>query len=88
MTSAIEKAKAAGREVLAEAAEKVVKEILDKVHVENYVEAARAGAATGRPRGENFDRPSPEPDISKDDYNKFRYSIAREVMKLQTEMEE
>jgi len=85
LTIAIENAKAAGREVLAEAAEKVVKEIVDKVHVENYVEAAGAGAATGRPHGENFDRPSPEPEISKDDYNRFRYVIAQEIMKLQRE---
>jgi len=84
----INRAKAAGRKVPAEAAWKVLKDTADKVHIGAYFAATRAGSATGRRLGGHFDRPSPERKISKGDYNAIRYRIAREIMKLQKLMEQ
>lgn len=82
LTKLIGKAKTAGRHDLAAVAEKVLKEMKDKVDVSAYQAAHAAGAATGRRLGTHFDRPSPQANISKEDYNRFRYRVAQQIMAL------
>ena len=82
LTRMIQKAKAAGHKEAAQRAAKILKEITDKIRVTALGEATRAGRASGWRSGGLFDRPSPQAEIAKDDYNKFRYAIAGEIMKL------
>jgi len=79
----IEKAKSAGRKQPAQRAERILNEITDKIHVESYQAATKVGTATGRRLGGHYDRPSPEPGISKNDYNRLRYKIAQQIIKLE-----
>jgi hypothetical protein len=82
LTKMIEKAKAAGHKEVAQRAAKTLKEITDKIRVKALGEATRAGRASGWRSGALFDRPSPQAEISKGDYDKFRYRIAGEIRKL------
>jgi len=87
LTKLIEQARAAGREELAQGAEKTLKEIKGKIRIEALGKAVRAGDTSGRRSGYAFDKPSPQSNISKEDYNKFRYEIACEIIKLRKLME-
>ncbi|MDP7162448.1 MAG: hypothetical protein QF792_03020, partial [Phycisphaerae bacterium] len=87
LTKMIQKAKAAGHKEAAQRASKTLKDITDKIRVKALGEATRAGRASGWRNGVLFDRPSPQAEISKGDYNKFRYRIAGEIMKLQKKIE-
>ena len=60
--------------------------IFGKIRPEGYLAGMRAGSATKRRLGGLFDRPSPQDNISKGDYDKFRYKIAREIIKLTKQM--
>ena len=88
LTNLIEKARAAGHTKAAAEASGTLKEIFAKIRPEGYLAAIRAGTATKRRLGGHFDRPSPQDNITKGDYSKFRYKIAGEIMRLRKEMKQ
>jgi hypothetical protein len=83
LTRMIEKAKAAGHTEAARQAEATLKQITDKIRVKALDQATRVGSASGWRAGGYYDRPSPQAEIAKGDYNKFRYKIARQIITLQ-----
>ena len=87
LSNLIKQAKAAGLKASAQRAGRVLKQISDEIDVKGYSAGSRAGRATKRRLGALYDRSSPQDNIAKGDYNKFRYRIAREIMKLQKEIE-
>ena len=86
LTNLIEKAHAVGREKAAAEASRTLKEILGHIRPEAYSAAVRAGTATKRRLGGHYDRPSPQDNLAEEDYNKFRYKIARQIMRLRKEL--
>lgn len=82
LTKLIEKARKEGRGDLTGRGERLLQEMRDKVHIENYLKACLVGNASQFSRGGLYDRPSPETDILKEDYNKFRYQLGQEILKL------
>ena len=79
----IEKAEAGGHAEAAQRAAGRLQEITDTVRVEGYREGAEAGRATGWRLGGHYHRSSPQPEIGKEDYDRFRHLIAREILRLQ-----
>ena len=88
LSKMIEKAKAAGHEVAAQRAAGILKQVTNKVRAEGYREGMQGGRATGWRHGGIYHRTSPQPELTYGDYNKFRYRMAQEIIKLRKELEE
>ena len=79
----IRRAEAAGLKADSKRAQRVLKELADKIDVNGYLAGIQSGHASKRRLGTHYDRTSPQGNIAKGDYNRFRHKIADEILRLQ-----
>ncbi len=88
----IGKAKKAGKEKLVRNADNFLKKMYGKIDPRNYrkaFDAARHNREPGKGGsvGANYERPSPEPSLAPEEYNRIRIQIAEEIVKLSRALE-
>jgi hypothetical protein len=84
------KARASGMSQIATEADAVLQDIENQIHFQSYAKAyqkARHDKTTAASLTSLLDRPSPQQNISQEDYNRIRYRIAQQIIKLNAELQ-
>ena len=82
LSKLIARAKAAGRIDDVKRAERLLKQLTDKINVSGYQAGMQGGLATKRRMGNHYDRTPPQGKIVQREYDQFRRKLADEILHL------